>query len=157
MACHNHCKVRGHINFQFNLSATVGKYSFVVPPFVVRSHCICHFVSLVWADYLPILVLLTSGKALRWYGLGNSELCPLVGGGIHFNAVVSALIFRSWFRVIGMRARGWQHPLHRSLAAQCSPVFLEVRLVTVLSNDFRFSFNHLIYYVIPQSVSVLLK
>ena len=32
--------------FSFNLSATLGKYSFVVTPFVVRSHSICHFVSL---------------------------------------------------------------------------------------------------------------
>jgi len=32
--------------FNFNLSATLGKYSFVVTLFVVRSHSICHFVSL---------------------------------------------------------------------------------------------------------------
>jgi len=33
--------------FNFNLSATLGNYSFVVAPFVVRSHSICHFVSLI--------------------------------------------------------------------------------------------------------------
>jgi hypothetical protein len=38
--------------FNFNLSATLGKYSFVVTPFVVRSHSICHFVSLF---SLPLL------------------------------------------------------------------------------------------------------
>jgi len=32
--------------FNFNLSATLGKYGFVVAPCVVRSHSVCHFVSL---------------------------------------------------------------------------------------------------------------
>ena len=35
------------LTFYFNLSATLGKYSFVDAPFVVRSHSICHFVSLI--------------------------------------------------------------------------------------------------------------
>ena len=34
--------------FNFNLSATLENYSFVVTPFVVRSHSICHFVSLFY-------------------------------------------------------------------------------------------------------------
>ena len=34
------------LNISFNLSATLGKYSFVVTPFAVRSHSICHFFSL---------------------------------------------------------------------------------------------------------------
>jgi hypothetical protein len=32
--------------FNFNLSAILGKYGFVVTPFVVRSLSICHFVTL---------------------------------------------------------------------------------------------------------------
>jgi len=47
--------------FSFNLSATLGKYSFVVTHFVVRSHSICHFVSLfilmLFKEYLYYLRL----------------------------------------------------------------------------------------------------
>ena len=33
--------------FRFNLSAILGKYSFVIAPFVVLSHSVCHFFTLL--------------------------------------------------------------------------------------------------------------
>jgi hypothetical protein len=83
----------------------------------------------VVVGYLPILVVFACGTASE---IRNCALSLVV----HFSAVVSAMIFRAWFRQIGMRARGWQLPLHRSPAAQLySPVFPEAGCCRVLRFD----------------------
>jgi len=59
--------------FSFNLSTTLGKYSFVVTPFVVRSHSICHFVSL-----FSLSSLFTARQVLeeKWeYSWAEQKIC----------------------------------------------------------------------------------